>query len=259
MGRWLLALLIAVVSAVVTAAIVAPAGVADWMLARSTQGRLRLVDATGTVWNGQARLLMAEVVSSAEDAPERALDGVMLPGRVSWTLSALPLVIGMIDGTLKVEGMAQPIRLNGTFNELQLGNAALDLPRIDLARLGSPWNTLRPSAILGLRWEGLTVRRGTFEGKLFVDLRDVGSAMTPVRPLGSYRIEVNGQGRRADLAIRTLVGPLLLTGNGTWDTSGGLRFTAEASAEQNEQARLQSFLALLGRREADKTIIKLGA
>jgi len=83
--------------------------------------------------------------------------------------------------------------------------------------------------------------------------------MTPVRPLGSYRVDVVGQGRRAELSIQTLAGPLRLQGSGSFDAQNGLRFTAEASTDAGEQGRLQSFLGLIGRREGERTIIKIGA
>jgi hypothetical protein len=38
-----------------------------------------------------------------------------------------------------------------------------------------------------------------------------------------------------------------------------LRFTAEALAEGPERVRLQSLLGLLGRRDGERTIIKIGA
>jgi general secretion pathway protein N len=59
--------------------------------------------------------------------------------------------------------------------------------------------------------------------------------------------------------MTTLSGPLRLEGGGTWDARSGLRFTAEASAEEPERARLQPLLGLLGRREGERTIIKIGA
>ncbi|MFP5406810.1 MAG: type II secretion system protein N, partial [Gammaproteobacteria bacterium] len=145
------------------------------------------------------------------------------------------------------------------FSELRIGPGSLSLPSVELGRLGSPWNSIRPSGALAVRWETLTVRNGQLTGQASIELSDMASAMTPVRPLGSYRIEINGEGPRADLGIQTLSGPLLLSGTGTWDARAGLRFVAQASAEPAEAARLQSFLGLLGRREGDHTTIRIGA
>ena len=137
-------------------------------------------------------------------------------------------------------------------------SGSLDLPSVELSRLGSPWNTIRPSAALSLRWDSLTIRQGVLDGRVSVELRDAASAMTPVRPLGSYRIDVTGTGQDVSLGLRTLSGPLKLEGSGQWERRAGLRFTASASAEGAEKSRLQSLLALIGRREGDRTIIRIG-
>ncbi len=92
-----------------------------------------------------------------------------------------------------------------------------------------------------------------------IELRNMASALTPVNPLGSYRIGVLGEGASAKLDITTLSGPLLLNGDGTWSARSGVRFTAYASAEESEQRRLRTLLGLIGRRQGDKTLIKIGA
>ncbi|HMS80915.1 MAG TPA: hypothetical protein PKC20_15570, partial [Burkholderiaceae bacterium] len=56
-----------------------------------------------------------------------------------------------------------------------------------------------------------------------------------------------------------LRGARRLGGGGTWEARSGLRFPAEATAEEPERARLQPLLGLLGRREGERTIIKIGA
>lgn len=259
-GRWLAFLAAGFLSVVGTIAAFAPAGIGDWALDRATNGRLRLADATGSIWNGQGTLVLAEPAEGADATVRRStVSGVVVPGRLSWQVRGLPLLVGLLDATISMESMSQPLRLSGSFGELRGTASSLDLPALDLGKLGSPWNTIRPTAALAVRWEGFTIRQGLFDGKLAIELRDAASAMTPVRPLGSYRVDVTGTGSRAELSIATLSGPLRLAGKGVWDQKGGLRFTAEAEPEEAERARLQSFLALIGRREGEKTVIKIGA
>lgn len=243
--------------AVLTAVASAPASFADRGLALVTDGRVRLAEAAGTVWRGSGRLVLVDV--AAEDTGDGAPPGVAVPGRVAWSLRALPLLIGQLDAQLRFEGMAQPVRVNGAYDEVRIGGGALALPSVELGRLGSPWNTLRPSGSLHLAWENLVIRDGSLDGRARIELRDASSAMTPVRPLGSYRVDVVGRGNRADLSIATMSGPLRLEGSGIFDTQGGLRFVAEASVDAAERKRLQSFLGLMGRREGERTIIRIGA
>ena len=257
MRRWIVLALVGVITVVVTALITAPARFLDKALERATLGRVRLAEAAGTIWQGSGRLVFVDVSGAGE--PGLTSAGVAVPGRLTWSVRPLPLLFGLVDATVSTDGMAAPVRLQGSFTELRIGPGSLSLPSVELGRLGSPWNSVRPSGALAVQWQTLLVRQGQLTGQASIELRDMASAMTPVRPLGSYRIDIDGKGARADLAIETLSGPLLLSGNGTWDARGGLRFVAQASAEPAEAARLQSFLGLLGRREGDHTTIKIGA
>ncbi len=237
-----------------------PVGVADWGLERLSSGRLRLADASGTIWNGQGRLVLPDMALLAESAAQGGpLQGLVLPGRLGWRLQALPLLLGMVDATVTLDGLSAPVRLSGSGVELTLSGARLEIPTLDLGRLGSPWNTIRPSASVGLSWDGLTIRQGVFDGRMSVELREVASVMSPVRPLGSYRIDVTSSGPQTDLSLSTLAGPLRLSGKGQWSGGAGMRFTAEASADERERANLQGMLGLIGRREGDRVIIKIGA
>ncbi|NUQ50067.1 MAG: type II secretion system protein N, partial [Phycisphaerae bacterium] len=116
-----------------------------------------------------------------------------------------------------------------------LHQATIDVERgraIDAQRLGQV--DVGPDAL-----RHALVGQGGLEGRAQIELRDASSAMTPVRPLGSYRVEIVGRGGQADLSIQTLAGPLRLQGSGSFTAQTGLRFTAEASADPAERASLR--------------------
>jgi general secretion pathway protein N len=184
---------------------------------------------------------------------------VVLPGAFAWRLSPWPLLVGVLDARIEHDSMRQPVLLTGRAGELRATPGTLQLPPVALDRLGSPWNTIRPTGALSVSWENVTLRSGRFDGRAAIELRDAASALTPVRPLGAYRIDVVGSGAQAQVTMNTLSGPLRLEGSGTWDARSGLRFSADARAEEPERARLLPLLGLLGRREGDRTIIKIGA
>jgi general secretion pathway protein N len=249
------------VAAIAVLATQAPASLADVALDRLTQGRVRLAEASGTVWAGRGRIVLADV-SEAGAAPSRfaaTVPGVVVPGAFRWRLSPWPLAFGMLDARIEHDSMRQPVLLTGRTGELRATPGAIRLPPVALDRLGSPWNTIRPTGALTVSWENVTLRSGRFDGRAAIELSEAASALTPVRPLGAYRIEVVGSGARAQVSMNTLRGPLRLDGNGTWDAGSGLRFTAAAEADEAERARLQPLLGLLGRREGERTIIKIGA
>jgi general secretion pathway protein N len=236
----------------------APASFADLALSRATQGRVRLAEAAGTVWQGRGRLVLADVVEG--DAEQTAtVPGVVLPGTFGWHVSPWPLLVGVLDARVEHDSMRQPVLLTGRVGELRATPGSLALPPVALDRLGSPWNTIRPTGALTLSWDSVTLRSGRFDGRASIELHGAASALTPVRPLGAYRIDVVGSGSQAQVKMNTLSGPLRLEGSGSWEARTGLRFTAEALAEGPERVRLQSLLGLLGRRDGERTIIKIGA
>lgn len=254
--RWGVLAATGAVAAVATLIAFAPAALVDVALDRASLGRVRLANATGSVWNGRGTLVLADVPEAG--ASSAVLSGLAFPGALSWRLRALPLVIGMVDASVAIEPMSEPVRISGNPGEVRVAAGALTLPAVDLSRLGSPWNTIRPSAALGVRWEALTIRNGVLDGRVGIELQDVSSAMTPVRPLGTYRIDVAGTGREVALTLSTISGALQLDGQGSWDRGKGVRFTAQARAEGENRIRLQSLLTLIGRREGDRTIIRIG-
>lgn len=249
----------AVLTGVLASALVsAPATFADRALERATGGRVRLADADGSLWSGSARLVLADVGGRAANDARRSLAGVVLPGRVRWTIAPAPLLVGRLEASVALDGMPRPLQLTGTFGELRGSANRLELPVVELGRLGSPWNTILPSGLLSVDWDAFTVRAGAVEGRARIELRDVASAITPVRPLGSYRVGVTSAAAGTQLELTTLDGPLRLAGAGTFDGRQGLRMEVEASPEARERERLQTFMALIGRREGERTIIRIG-
>lgn len=234
----------------------APATWLDALAASLTGGRLRLAEATGTVWQGSGRLVWVDTGESAQS--RRSLAGVALPGRIHWQLAPAPLFLGLIEATLKVDGMTQPVSLQGNWRELRLGNGRLELPRIELGALGSPWNTVRPAGAVMLSWSNIMLGPQRFEGGLTIELRNVASALSAVRPLGNYRIEIQGQGSQAAIGMQTLDGALTLTGQGT-ASARGFSFVARAQPAQADDTRLRGLLGLVGTRDGEQTIIRVGS
>jgi general secretion pathway protein N len=265
-GRIVLYAVLGLAVALLTMLVTAPASLVDWGLEQATSGRVRLADASGSIWKGQGRVVLVDVLTEADrDQRARAargpasLAGVVIPGTIRWEIAPLPLLVGRLQASASHESMAKPVVISGTATRLQATGGSLQLPNVNLARLGSPWTTVRPTASLGVTWQPFVIDRGRFSGQATLELRDVASALTPVRPLGAYRIEIDGTGASSRIHMTAIDGPLRLSGDGTWTTNGGLRFTAYAEADEAERLRLQSLLGLLGRREGTRTMIKIGA
>lgn len=243
---------------ILTALVVAPAQWAAGYVRSATNGRLELAEASGTLWNGSAVVVLA---SPGETGASRA----SLPERLSWRLSPWALLAGQIDLALThPSALAQPLTINAPIfgSKLTLGPTALRLPASLLTGLGAPWNTVRPGGILTVSWDRMAIGPGRWEGKLGGEWQYATSALTPVSPMGHYRVQTNGIWPGTQLELLTISGPLELMGNGTINEGGRLRFTGRAQAmagtDPGVKAQLTGLISLLGRRDGEGSLLNFG-
>jgi general secretion pathway protein N len=144
------------------------------------------------------------------------------------------------------------IGLDGHALRLHAGDA--HIPAALLSVLGAPFNTVRPGGTLQVRWDDLSIERDAIEGSVQVDWLDAQSALSPVAPLGNYRMTALGRGRHGEAKLTTLKGPLLLEGAGSVE-NGRIRFNATASAQPEMRASLSGLIAVLGRRTGDQAVL----
>jgi general secretion pathway protein N len=248
---WLAAIALAVA---LTVLVFFPAAWLGPMVEQQTGGRLTLGDAQGTLWRGSAFIGGAPAANGAVTP--------LLPGRFAWRLSPLVL-LGQVD--LRLENplaLSQPVRVSGSWSEWQVSPGELMLPAQGLAGLGAPLNTLAPSGVMRLSWSTLELVRQpqsvAVNGRTVLAMTDMGSRMTPVKPLGSYELAMDWRGQQAQLNLSTVRGALLLSGSGSLDR-GRLQFSGQASAASGYEETLGNLLNLLGQRRMvnGKNIIAL--
>jgi general secretion pathway protein N len=233
----------AVATAVVTVVARAPAvWVGDWLEAR---GKLRLVDARGTVWNGSAMLGVTDgrVVT-------------MVPGRVSWQLGLGAVLSGRVTADVLHPALATPLAISFAANSIRLAGGRAELPAAVLSAVGAPFNTVRPGGTLALEWTDIGIGSSGFTGKAQVEWRDAQSALSPIAPLGSYRLTITGTDKTGLVRLDTLRGPLRLEGSGTlkgWRVS----FKGLASVEPEMRTALNGLIGVLGPRSGDGAILFL--
>jgi general secretion pathway protein N len=129
-----------------------------------------------------------------------------------------------------------------------------------LSGLGTPWNTVQPQGQLVLSTQGLGAvwaeGRLSLSGRAQVDALQMASRLSTLKPMGSYRLSVQG-GSGLALTLETLEGSLQLTGSGQW-VGDRLRFEGVASAPPERLDALANLLNILGQRDGARSIIKLG-
>ena len=251
LGLWLLAI---VCSAGLTVLAFLPASWMGQLVEQQSGGRLTLGDAQGTLWHGSAFIGGA----ASKDGAVTPL----LPGRFSWRLSPL-LLLGSVELTLEnPDALTQPVSLRGGWSSWQVSPAALQLPADGLAGLGAPLNTIAPSGRMKLSWSSLQLARSgqavALQGRTTLEMQDMASRLTSVKPLGSYQLAFDWRGQSAALALSTQRGPLLLSGTGQFD-HGRLQFSGQAEAAAGSEDALAGLLNLLGQRKPNsvKNVIAL--
>lgn len=252
--RLLLWLLAGILSVGITLAMIFPASWLSYGLEQKTAGRLTLGDAQGTLWQGSA------FIGGASDG--KGAITPLLPGRFNWQLSPL-ILLGKVEATLENSAaLSQVIQIKGDWSQVQISPAAIILPAERLVGLGAPLNTIQPSGQIRFSWSPLQVARQgqkvDLAGQMILDMEDMASRLSPVKPLGAYRLTLDWQGQRAQMALRTVKGPMLLSGEGALN-NGSLQFSGKAEAEPGQEARLANLLNLLGQRRlvGGKNVIAL--
>jgi len=235
--------LAAVLAVALTAAARAPAAwVGDWLQA---QGRLRLVDARGTVWNGSAMLGLSD-----------GRQVTLLPGRLSWKIGFAAIASGRVLADVSHPALVAPLAVSLAAKSIALTAGQAELPAALLAALGAPFNTVRPGGTLGLRWTDVELKGGGLAGNLQIDWSEAQSALSTVAPLGSYRLQVTGAGDTARLQLDTVRGPLRLEGSGTVK-GGRVSFKGTASADPDMRPALIGLISVLGPRVGDQALLSI--
>lgn len=230
---------------------------ARWLadaVAQASGGQLLLLQPRGTVWTGSAQLVLTGGNASN--------DRTALPGRVDWRLR--PTWTGVRAQLMSSCCTPEPInaqaRLGWSRLQLSVADSQTQWPAALLTGLGTPWNTLQPQGQLVLQTRSLVANwaagRMVLAGQAQLDARAMSSRLSTLRPMGSYRLVVQG-GDVPTLTLSTLEGALQLSGTGQW-VGQRLRFAGEATAAPEREAALSNLLNIIGRRSGARSIITVG-
>lgn len=244
--RWAL---LGIATVVVTVVASMPA---TWMaerVATETQRRVLLADASGTMWHGSATLALTAGAGSQT--------ATVLPGRLSWDVAFWPLLTGTLRMVLLQDAtMAAPVMVTAAPGGWTVQPGGMRLPASLLEGVGAPFNTLRPDGDMRIEWTALQGKYAGNQkyGHLTMQLDQMSAAVSRLRPLGSYRAEVDLNGADGKLQLKTTTGPLFLEGSGTLGRQARFEGTAHAAPEAATQ--LAGLLSLLGRTENNVTRLR---
>lgn len=246
----------ALVGLVVGGVVFAPAAWLASAIDHVSHGQVQLVQARGTVWQGDARLVLSGGSASRSAS--------VLPGRVHWTLRP-----GLPNWRIRVDAdccTAHPLaaELAPGLGGWRLAVTVADSrwPASMLTGLGAPWNTVQPRGQLQLRAQALSLEwaagRVQLQGTVTLDAIGLSSGLSTLRPIGSYRLQLVGHGLTGppQLVLETLEGSLKLSGRGQWN-GARWNFRGQASAAPEQELVLGNLLNIVGRRQGARSDIAL--
>lgn len=262
-GRW--SLTGALMGACFALVVQAPATWFANAVSNASQQRFVLQNAQGTVWHGSAIALLSDGNPAAQQI---AVAGMPLPTRLHWNFSSgfdTSLMRFVMRAEIKseccsLENLQSTLSFGWQGLRIDVANQQSQWPANWLVGLGSPWNTVRPEGSMRLRTENLVWQSNAgdtkIQGLVELTLSQVATPLSTLRPLGTYRLRVQG-GDTMAITLGTLEGGLQLSGNGQW-ANGRLRFKGEARAQPAFEAALSNLLNILGQRQGAISIMELG-
>lgn len=223
-----------------------------------SQGQVQWLNPRGTIWQGSAQVVLSGGAGSRDEQA--------LPGRLRWTLtpSWSGARLGWHADCCMTEATRLTLQAGWSSLKLQVDDHASVWPAALLTGLGAPWNTLQADGQLQLNTRALQWHwaqgRMQMQGGAELVVQNLSSRLSPVKPMGSYRIQLSGTPEGTptpSLLLSTLQGPLMLSGQGQW-VGERLRFTGEAMAQEGHEAAFDNLLNILGRRQGARSLLFLG-
>lgn len=214
--------------------ITVPATLVDSRLQLASHGRLRLVEARGTLWSGSGHL-------EIRDAQQRT--GATTT--VSWQIRLRSLLRAELAYAVRSGPSPKSFPVTISWSRIEVENAELELPAAVLA-LSEP--RLAPLGLTGdlqLKIPHLTAERRSVRGVATLQWRAASSKFSPVSPLGDYELQLAAEGTTARATLLTLNGPLQLDGTGSWASSGIPQFRVTARVPVAQQQPLVPLLRMI--------------
>jgi general secretion pathway protein N len=192
----------------------APASLMGYALERASGQMLSLAHSTGSLWQGSGVVLL------------RQHERFQSLGSYRWHLR-------LADASLQVQAEEHPpmsLRYLPFSRKVAIDDIQLDLPASILDVAVPQLGPYQLQGMLYVHGEHLTLDTAGMDGQLTVEWMHAASALSEVRPLGDYRIVLQGKGSTVDGQLATLSGKLQLSANGTYNNVNGLRLNGTAQA-----------------------------
>ena len=206
-----------------------------------SQGRVHFDDARGTLWSGSMRALV--------ESP----GGPIAFERIAWRLVPARLMEGRLAFDVSVDSpdARASVQVLRGWSEWEARNGSAHIDARLLPAFSPLMAAWRPEGAISITADDVRWDERQLHGPVTIEWRDAGVALSEVKPLGGYRLALQGLGATAKIALTTLAGPLEMSGSGEWKLPREVVFTGEARAQGASAAALEPLLNLMGPKRPD--------
>ncbi|MBU0622760.1 MAG: type II secretion system protein N [Gammaproteobacteria bacterium] len=198
----------------------APASLMGFALARASGGTLSLAQTTGSLWQGSGVALLKN------KSHQQTL------GSYRWKLHPF-------DASLQLwtsDSTPTTVRYLPLSNRVDIDKLHIILPASAIELAAPQLGPYQLQGMFDAHSEQLSLDTKGLNGQISVDWMNAASALSAIRPLGDYRIVLQGKGGGVDAQLSTLSGKLLLNGTGSFDPRNGMQLNGTAQAAPGSAA-----------------------
>lgn len=192
----------------------APASLMGYALERTSGGMLSLAQTTGSLWQGSGVLLLQHKTR------------FQTLGSYRWELHPTDAALLVRTG----ESAPMILRYIPLSGHIDVDDLHLTLPASTLELAAPQLGPYQLQGTFEARSDHLLLDSSGVNGQAVVDWLQASSGLSSIRPLGDYRILLQGNGQTLDAKLSTLSGKLLLSGTGRFDKTGGIQINGTAQA-----------------------------
>lgn len=205
----------------------------------SAQPGIALEHLSGSVWHG-------------------AVDQISIPSTVGtvqiqnlqWDMQWRYLLRGELALKIAMADVVGSLTVARGFSGLRVAQADLALPADELGQFLPQLGIGQPGGEVQFQTQGFALTEGT-SNEASVVWRNATLNLSPVQPLGDYRLQLLSEGGKINARLETQAGKLRLDGNGAWSRQDGLSFKGSARAAPGYATQLQALLVLCGQDRGD--------